>query len=85
MAYEVRDPAAFHIGTHHAGEFGYTAPLRRGDVEVLHDSKRYIYRMWGFGRQAKAMRAYIHRAWGERCGRVVIRGRYPSYTVETET
>lgn len=86
MVIEMR---AYHVATYPAGHNGYLRELRPDHWEVRHDSKRYVYERPSYhGRPLygpREARAFIAEAWGARGQSVRIKGRWPSYHVETES
>jgi hypothetical protein len=74
----------YHVVTHAAGSWGYSAGRGRGQVSVRHDGKLYLYRQPP--RYARReFRAGIIEAWEYRGATVTLRGRWPEFTVETRT
>lgn len=73
-----------HIATHRAGSADYYSPRARGTVEVVHDSKRYVYRQpQTIGCTVGQFRAALIAGFGSRGQTVHIAGRFPSYRIDT--
>lgn len=69
-----------HVRTIRAGQFGYSAPLRRGQVEVCSDGARYTYGGISRGRIA-GFRTFAKSAFLHNDGRDKLAGRFPRYEV----
>ena len=69
-----------HIQTSRAGDSAYYSDHVRGTVDVLHDSKRYVYRKpW---EDVRKFKRELLAAFGERC-EARISGKYPCYEITT--
>lgn len=72
------------IASYRAGESGYYSERKRGTVDVWHDSRRYIYENPKTSK--RALRLSLDSAFsdfGRKC--VKVTGRFPSYSIKTET
>jgi hypothetical protein len=71
------DFAHTHVRTSRAGSYYYAEKLPRGHVEIIHDQRRYVYNMIGYGRPARALKMWIASVFDR-----PVKGRYPRYNLD---